>query len=75
MANPLLDLQYDGMNELVGPNRTIVPFIACGDLNGYDADRTYPLQDSYKSLDPLQPPITAPYKTAMELKRSNFYNK
>ncbi|KAI8876181.1 FtsJ-domain-containing protein [Backusella circina FSU 941] len=67
MANPLLDLQYDGMNELVGPNRTIVPFIAC--------DRTYPLQSSYKSLNPLQPPITAPYKTAMEMKRNNFYNK
>lgn len=32
MANPLLDLQYDAMNELTGPNRTIVPFIACGDL-------------------------------------------
>lgn len=32
MANPLLDLQYDSMNELTGPNRTIVPFIACGDL-------------------------------------------
>lgn len=22
----------DNMNELVGPNRTIVPFTACGDL-------------------------------------------
>lgn len=43
--------------------------------SGYDADRTYPLTSSYKSLDPLQPPITAPYKTAMELKRNNFYNK
>ncbi|KAG2203786.1 hypothetical protein INT47_012719 [Mucor saturninus] len=75
MANPLLDLQYDSMNELTGPNRTIVPFIACGDLNGYDADRTYPLTSSYKQLDPLQPPITAPYKTAMELKRSNFYSR
>ncbi|KAI8983453.1 FtsJ-like methyltransferase-domain-containing protein [Pilobolus umbonatus] len=75
MANPLLDLQYDAMNELTGPNRTIVPFIACGDLNGYDADRTYSLDTSYKPLNPLQPPITAPYKTAMELKRSNFYNK
>ena len=32
MANPLLDLQYDAMNELTGANRTIVPFIACGDL-------------------------------------------
>lgn len=43
--------------------------------SGYDADRTYPLTSSYKQLDPLQPPITAPYKTAMELKRSNFYSK
>lgn len=43
--------------------------------SGYDADRTYPLTESYKALDPLQPPITVPYKTAMELKRSNFYNK
>ncbi|KAI7862122.1 FtsJ-like methyltransferase-domain-containing protein [Spinellus fusiger] len=75
MANPLLDVHYDAVNALAGPNRTIVPFIACGDLNGYDADRTYPLQTSYTSLDPLQPPITAPYKTAMELKRNNFYNK
>ncbi|KAL0085768.1 FtsJ-like methyltransferase-domain-containing protein [Phycomyces blakesleeanus] len=75
MTNPLLDLHYDAANALVGPNRTIVPFLACGDLNGYDADRTYPLQTSYTSLDPLQPPITAPYKTAMELKRNNFYNK
>ncbi|KAI9033663.1 FtsJ-like methyltransferase-domain-containing protein [Phycomyces nitens] len=75
MTNPLLDVHYDGANALVGPNRTIVPFLACGDLNGYDADRTYPLQTSYTSLNPLQPPITAPYKTAMELKRNNFYNK
>ncbi|KAI7879003.1 FtsJ-domain-containing protein [Lichtheimia hyalospora FSU 10163] len=75
MANPLLDMQYDEMNELVGPNRVIVPFIACGDLNGYDSDRTYPLDSSHASLDPLQPPITAPYKTAMGLKRANFYNR
>ncbi|KAG0162718.1 putative tRNA (cytidine(32)/guanosine(34)-2'-O)-methyltransferase, partial [Apophysomyces sp. BC1015] len=75
MVNPLLDMHYDGMNELVGPNRTIVPFVACGDLNGYDADRTYPLKTSYTSLEPLQPPITAPYKTAIEMKRNNFYNK
>lgn len=43
--------------------------------SGYDADRTYPLTSSYQQIDPLQPPITAPYKTAMELKRSNFYSK
>ncbi|ORZ23633.1 FtsJ-like methyltransferase-domain-containing protein [Absidia repens] len=71
MANPLLDLNYDAKNELVGPNRTIVPFLACGDINGYDSDRTYPLQNSYTPLDPLQPPITAPYKTAISMKRNN----
>ncbi|CAO3647163.1 unnamed protein product [Cunninghamella echinulata] len=32
MANPLLDMHYDIKNELVGPNRTIVPYIACGDI-------------------------------------------
>ncbi|RUS18445.1 FtsJ-like methyltransferase-domain-containing protein [Endogone sp. FLAS-F59071] len=80
MSNPLLDLSYDSTNELVGPNRVIVPFVACGDLSGFDSDRTYALETTdenapYKSLDPLQPPISAPYKTAIELKRSNFYNR
>ncbi|EXX61183.1 Spb1p [Rhizophagus irregularis DAOM 197198w] len=32
MINPLLDLSYGKQNELLGPNRVIVPFIACGDL-------------------------------------------
>ena len=45
MSNPLLDLQYDDeYNQLEGPNRVIVPFIACGDLSGFDADKTYPLK-------------------------------
>ena len=32
------------VNELTGVNRVIVPFLACGDLSGYDSDMTYPLQ-------------------------------
>ncbi|CAM0136823.1 tRNA (uridine-2'-O-)-methyltransferase trm7 [Umbelopsis sp. WA50703] len=79
MANPLLDFHYSNENELTGPNRMIVPFIACGDLSGYDSDMTYALEkkdnEEYKSLDPLQPPISAPYLKAMELKRNNFYNR
>ncbi|CAG8527555.1 5156_t:CDS:2, partial [Dentiscutata heterogama] len=71
MIDPLLDLSYG--NELLGPNRVIVPFIACGDLSGFDSDMTYPLEK--KSLDPLQPPISAPYRTAINLKQNNFYNK
>lgn len=41
--------------------------MACGDLNGYDADRSYPLSISKQRLAPLQPPIAPPYKTAVEL--------
>ncbi|KAI8342944.1 FtsJ-like methyltransferase-domain-containing protein [Chlamydoabsidia padenii] len=73
MTNPLLDLNYDTQNEMVGPNRTIVPFLACGDINGYDSDRTYPLQTSYTPLDPLVPPISAPYITAVSMKRNNCF--
>lgn len=45
MVNPLLDLSYQGSwQDLEGVNRTIVPFLACGDLSAYDSDMTYPLQ-------------------------------
>ena len=53
-----------------------MPFIACGDLSGYDADQTYPLTTSsgekeYQSLSPTQGPINPPYKTACLLKKAN----
>lgn len=53
-----------------------MPFIACGDLSGYDADQTYPLATSnaekeYQSLSPTQEPINPPYKTACLLKKTN----
>ena len=62
--------------SLEGVNRIIVPFIACGDLSGYDADQTYPLATSsgekeYQSLSPTQEPINPPYKTACLLKKTN----
>jgi hypothetical protein len=34
---------YGPGNETLGLNRAIVPFIACGSLDGYDADQSYPL--------------------------------
>ncbi|CAH8334473.1 unnamed protein product [Eruca vesicaria subsp. sativa] len=48
-----------------------IPFLACGDLTGYDSDRSYPLPkeadgSSYQSLDPVQSPIAPPYKRAQE---------
>lgn len=40
---PKTDVEF---NQLEGPNRVIVPFLACGDLSAYDSDQTYPLQVS-----------------------------
>mmetsp|Transcript_8625 Transcript_8625/g.14866 ORF Transcript_8625/g.14866 Transcript_8625/m.14866 type:complete len:306 (-) Transcript_8625:111-1028(-) len=51
----------------------LVPFIACGDLSGYDADMSYPLEaeggGSYVPLAPVQAPIAPPYKTALALEK------
>ncbi|XP_078181867.1 S-adenosyl-L-methionine-dependent methyltransferases superfamily protein isoform X1 [Carex rostrata] len=61
---------------LEGANKVYIPFLACGDLSGYDSDRSYPLPSmqggshSYKSLDPVQPPIAPPYKKALEMKKA-----
>jgi tRNA (cytidine32/guanosine34-2'-O)-methyltransferase len=60
---------------LEGPNKVYIPFLACGDLTGYDSDRSYPLPKvdggTYQSLDPVQPPIAPPYKRALELKKAS----
>ena len=56
MSNPLLDHQYTPQNDLVGPNREIVPFLACGDLSYYDSDQTYPLEVHLSR--PLESPLT-----------------
>ncbi|OMO97507.1 hypothetical protein COLO4_14570 [Corchorus olitorius] len=49
--------------------------LACGDLSGYDSDRSYPLpkvaDGTYQSLDPVQPPIAPPYKRALEMKKAS----
>lgn len=59
---------------LEGPNKVYIPFLACGDLSGYDSDRSYPLpkvgDGTYRSLDPVQPPIAPPYKRALEMKKA-----
>lgn len=75
MMNPLLDLNYDAFNQLEGPNRCIVPFVACGDLSAYDSDMTYSLQMSkdkeYVYHPPVQDPIDPPYQEANLLKKQN----
>jgi len=75
MVNPLLDHSYTDFNQLEGINRVIVPFLACGDLSAYDSDRTYGLDiregEEYTYLPPTQAPINPPYKSAVNLKRSD----
>ncbi|KAI9593333.1 FtsJ-like methyltransferase-domain-containing protein [Syncephalis fuscata] len=73
MIHPMLDLHYGVDHPMTGQEREIVPFLACGDLAGWDADRTYPLDIdgvAYQPLDPLQSPISPAYKTAIEMRRN-----
>lgn len=54
---------------------TIVPFVACGDLSGYDydSDRTYALpKEGYVPTAPVQPPINPPYKVALFMRQHNL---
>ncbi|XP_061698179.1 putative tRNA (cytidine(32)/guanosine(34)-2'-O)-methyltransferase [Syngnathoides biaculeatus] len=80
MSNPLLDHSYDvDFNQLEGPNRIIVPFLACGDLSAFDSDRTYPLQldtgKEYQYTPPTQLPISPPYQHACQLRKNNLLSK
>ncbi|XP_041377398.1 putative tRNA (cytidine(32)/guanosine(34)-2'-O)-methyltransferase [Gigantopelta aegis] len=80
MSNPLLDHQYDvDYNNLEGVNRVIVPFLACGDLTGFDSDKTYPLEldggQSYKYHPPNQEPIKPPYEEACRLRKQDLLAK
>jgi tRNA (cytidine32/guanosine34-2'-O)-methyltransferase len=70
---------------LTGPNAIIVPFLACGDLNGYDADQSkhvyrntvlltisaYELGEEYQFHEVVQSPINPSYQHAVTLKKLN----
>ena len=72
LAGERLCMVQDERGELSREERLIVPFLACGDLSGYDADQSYDLPDEhYVSLDPVQPPTAPAYKTALQAKRLN----
>ncbi|KAM0189246.1 hypothetical protein ACHAPC_003252 [Botrytis cinerea] len=69
----------DGVWEVKLPNdeakarnsgRWIAPFLACGDLSGYDADASYHLPKDRITLDPVQPPTAPPYKRALEMRKA-----
>jgi tRNA (cytidine32/guanosine34-2'-O)-methyltransferase len=55
----------DGQEDI----RWIAPFLACGDLSGFDSDASYALPADRKVLDPVQPPTAPPYKRALEMRK------
>lgn len=50
--------------------RQSVPFVACGDLSGWDADQSYDLDAGYVPLPPVQPPTAPAYAEAHARQRS-----
>uniref|UniRef100_A0A7S3GB86 Ribosomal RNA methyltransferase FtsJ domain-containing protein n=1 Tax=Palpitomonas bilix TaxID=652834 RepID=A0A7S3GB86_9EUKA len=91
LLSPMLDQPYTSENLATGPNRLIVPFVACGDLTGFDADTSYPLQVTgrkvegeegqeegeykYEHKAPVQQPINPPYKRAIDGKWDEIVEK
>lgn len=60
-------------------NQVVVPFIACGDLSGWnyfqgqplDSDKSYPIDCRKESsyISPIAPPILPPYQTSIDMKK------
>ncbi len=73
-----VDEASDAQNEsnlpiecnVIGTNRVIVPFMSCGDLSGFDSDRSYALTGSKEFVPVTQPPIKPSYEKAIQIQRS-----
>lgn len=50
-------------------NQELVPFLALGDMEGFDSEMTYEVDELHEFLEPVQPPIAPPYKEAVEQQR------
>jgi tRNA (cytidine32/guanosine34-2'-O)-methyltransferase len=46
------------------PSRVLAPFLSCGDLSAMDADMCYDRAADTTVLEPVQPPLQAPYLSA-----------
>lgn len=60
---------YSDDLPMVGNNRKIVSFLACGDLDGpdgFDPNRSYPVEEGAAFKAPVHPPLKPPYAEARE---------
>lgn len=63
--------EFDKVEDAIEMRR-LIPFVACGDLSGWDSDKSYSLPAEYVSLPPVQPPTAPAYKKALEMRRNGF---
>jgi tRNA (cytidine32/guanosine34-2'-O)-methyltransferase len=80
MEASMLDHFYGPGNEILGSNGLIVPFVACGDLGGWDADKSYPLElgdgsSAYEYREPVQPPIHPNYHRYQERVKAALFQQ
>eukprot|EP00438_Fugacium_kawagutii_P030136 Skav208652 [mRNA] locus=scaffold3489:80380:92366:+ [translate_table: standard] len=56
----------------LGPGQPVhlAPFVACGGRDTLDADTNYPVASRHEVLQPVAPPIDAPYMEALEERRA-----
>lgn len=70
--NPSLNGAAEALSEV---NRTLVPFVAAGDLSGFDADMSYSVEAGEEGLEPVAPPVAPPYAAALEKRRGEGREK
>ncbi|GLH08956.1 Putative tRNA (cytidine(32)/guanosine(34)-2'-O)-methyltransferase 2 [Gryllus bimaculatus] len=60
-------------------NASIIPFLVCGDLTGYDADTNYPVGgpqfEDYVYKEPVQQPISPPYEESLNMRKTQTLQK
>lgn len=71
MINPMLDDVQKIAGETESEvNRSIIPFIVCGDLRGFDSDKSYNLNlnpdKDYEYRDVIQKPLAPAYSEVLE---------
>lgn len=72
MIDPTFGYPY-GKSDLEGIDRLIVPFVACGDLCGFDSDTSYEVKG--EGLPPVAPPLSAPYLKSLQMRRDEAQKK